>query len=100
MKNVYIATFIVIVCFGLWATSPTKTIAKCETVNTQEICNILNEEQGEYKDMSLRGLKAAQQRSERLIKKVDTMALVKPKSFAEDRTEALSTIKRAQFVRG
>ena len=50
--------------------------------------------------MSLRGLKAAQQRSQRLIEKVDTMALVKPKSLAEDRTEALSTIKRTQFVRG
>ena len=55
---------------------------------------------GSIKIMSLRGLKAAQQRSQRLIKKVDTMALIKPKSFVEDRTEALSTIKRTQFVRG
>lgn len=44
--------------------------------------------------------KASQKRVQRAVRQANTFAMLKGKDVTEDRTEALSSIKRTSFVRG
>lgn len=50
--------------------------------------------------MSQRTIKTAQKRAQRRVNQINNFTRLKAKSQPEDRSEALSTIKRVSLVRG